>query len=87
MKERGSQALFCQAKLFSRRHIFFFPFKSPGSYFCVKMGKPYGLKELISKEKITVRYCLFKQCVVEDKAFLSKGAVHLGKIRTGLDIP
>lgn len=51
------------------------------------MGKPYGLKELISKEKIIAGYCLFKQCFVEDKAFLSKGAVHLGKIRTGLDIP
>lgn len=51
------------------------------------MGKPYGLKELISKEKIIVGYCLFKQCFVEDKAFLSRGAVHLGKIRPGLDIP
>lgn len=51
------------------------------------MGKPYGLKELISKEKLIVGYCLFKQCFVEDKALLSRGAVHLGKIRTGLDMP
>lgn len=50
------------------------------------MRKPYGLKELISKEKIIVGYCLFKLCFVKDKAVLSRGAVHLGKIHTGLDI-
>lgn len=49
------------------------------------MGKPHGLKELISKEKIIVGHCLFKQYFVKDKTLLSRGAVHLGKIHIGLD--